>query len=316
MCTAICMNGENRYFGRNLDLEISYNEEVTVTPRNYPFVFTCGEKTEDHYAMIGMATVRNNYPLYYEATNEKGLSIAGLNFPENAVYFPPAKEKDVYNVSPYEFIPWLLCSCADMNEARKKLEGLRLVNINFSEELPLSPLHWLVSDGRENIVVESVGDGLKLFDCPVGVMTNNPPYPYHEENIKNYMRLSRENSENEAFEKLRLTPYSLGMSAIGLPGDYSSASRFVRAAFVLHNSVSEKGEDEEINRFFHILSSVAMPKGCVRAKNGLFEYTRYSCCCNADSGTYYYTTYESRAVKKVEMKREALCAKDLQRFPI
>ena len=176
MCTAITYSTKDHYFGRNLDLEYSYHEEVVVAPRNFPLLFRkCGSICS-HYALIGMAFVVDDYPLYYDATNEKGLSMAGLNFPGNAHYF---EERDgAVNIAPFEFVPWILGQCASVEEARQLLSRVNLININFSQVLPLSPLHWMIADQKEAIVVESVKDGLKVYDNPVGVMTNNPTFTY------------------------------------------------------------------------------------------------------------------------------------------
>ena len=106
MCTAVTYKSFNNYFGRNLDYEFSYDETVTITPRNYPINFRHMGKIESHYAMIGMAFVQEGYPLYYDATNEKGLSMAGLNFPRLADYKEFCEGKD--NVAPFEFILWIL----------------------------------------------------------------------------------------------------------------------------------------------------------------------------------------------------------------
>ena len=84
MCTAASYRTKDLYFGRNLDYEFSYGDEVTITPRNYPFTFRRAGEMRTHYAMIGMAYVAEEYPLYYDAVNEKGLCIAGLNFVGNA----------------------------------------------------------------------------------------------------------------------------------------------------------------------------------------------------------------------------------------
>ena len=117
MCTAATYRTRDHYFGRTLDYEFSYAEEVTITPRNFPFRFRHVRPLDHHYALIGMATVAEDYPLYYEATNEKGLSMAGLNFPGNAVYHPPKDGVD--NVCAFELIPWLLGQCASVAEVRK-----------------------------------------------------------------------------------------------------------------------------------------------------------------------------------------------------
>lgn len=309
MCTAATYFTKDFYFGRNLDLEYSYDETVTVTPRNFPFEFRMCNSLKTHFAMIGMAFVAGNYPLYYEATNEKGLGMAGLHFPDNAVYFPPVHGKN--NVSPFEFIPWILGQCKNLEQARRLLNKINLVNINFSDRLPLSPLHWIIADKSGAITVESVEEGLKIYDNPVGILTNNPAFDFHIKNLSNYINLS-------AIEPESHTPLSFrshGMGAVGLPGDFSSVSRFVRAVFVKENSVSDKSESESVGQFFHILGSVEVPKGCVRFDGKLTE-TVYSCCCNADKGIYYYKTYGNSRISAVDMNRENLDGDKLVSYPL
>lgn len=314
MCTAVNYISKDSYFGRNLDLERSYGEQVVITPRHFRFSFCTLPPQESHYALIGMATVVNDYPLYYEATNEKGLSMAGLNFPGNAHYC--ACKEGKYDVTPFEFIPYVLGRCSSTREARSLLENISLVNISFSEELPLSPLHWIISDRHSSITVESVKEGLKIYDNPYGVLTNNPTFDWHMMNVNNYMGLSEAYPENKLSGNHFFNAYSLGMGALGLPGDYSSASRFIRAVFVKEKSPCFESEKEAVSHFFRILGSVAMPKGCVLTKNGEWEYTRYSCCCNADKGIYYYTTYENSAVTAVDMHSVNLGSDKLYGFSL
>ena len=298
MCTAVCYRKNSSYFGRNLDLDRVYSERVVITPRNYELKMRCEKAITSHYAMIGMATVVNDFPLYYEATNEKGLSMAGLNFPENAVYYEFAEEKD--NITPFELIPWILAQCSCIDEAKELLGKINLVNIDFSEQLSLSPLHWMISDHKCSIVAEPLKDGLKIYDDPFEVLTNNPPFEFHYTNVSHYMGLGIGHAASQFRKEIPMKNYSLGMGALGLPGDFSSASRFIRALFVKENSVSEDNEASNVNQFFHILNSVAMPKGCVRTKDD-FEYTHYSSCCNADRGIYYYTTYNNFEINAVNM---------------
>ncbi len=299
MCTAITYKTNDFYFGRNLDLERSYNERVVVTPRNFLLKMRCVEPLKTHYALIGMATVIENYPLYFEATNEKGLSMAGLNFPDNADYKPFSD--NLKNITPFELIPYILGKCKDIKEAKTELNGINLVNINFSDDLPLSPLHWIVSDKTKSLTIESVKSGFKIYENPVGVLTNNPSFDYHLMNLNNYMSLHEGVSENKISNNIVFNNYSLGLGALGLPGDFSSASRFIKATFVKYKSKSGSGEKESVNQFFHILSSVAMPKGCVLVRDGEYEYTRYSSCCNVSKGIYYYKTYDEFNIKKVEL---------------
>lgn len=314
MCTAATYKTKDHYFGRTLDYEFSYQEEVTVTPRNYPFHFRKMGALEKHYAMIGMATVMDQVPLYYEATNEKGLSMAGLNFVGNADYKEEAEGKD--NVAPFEFIPWILGQCANLDEARELLSRVNLVRINYNDQLPLAQLHWMISDRDASITVESVREGLKIYDNPVGVMTNNPPFDYQMFNLNNYMGLSREKVENHFADGLDLNAYSRGMGALGLPGDLSSASRFVKVAFTKMNSISGDSESESISQFFHILGSVDQQRGCVHMGNNQYEITIYTSCCNTDKGIYYYTTYENSQISGVDMHKENLDGQDLARYPL
>lgn len=304
MCTAATYETKHFYFGRNLDLEYSYEESVTVTPRNFPLVFRHAAPLQSHYAMIGMSYVKDGYPLYYEATNEKGLSMAGLNFVGNAVYQPPQPGKD--NIASFEFIPWLLGQCDCLKDVRQLLARLNLTDTNFSPELPAAQLHWIIADREGAIVVESVEDGLHVYDDPAGVLTNNPPFPFHMQNLCNYMSLSPKPPANHFCQSLKLEPYSRGMGAMGLPGDCSSSSRFVKAAFTRLNSTSGDSELESVSQLFHILGSVAMPRGSVCMGGGKFETTIYTCCCNTDTGVYYYTTYDNGALTAVDMHREDL----------
>ena len=309
MCTAVSFKTRHHYFGRNLDLEYHYNEQITLTPRHFPFSFRMEKQMDTHFAMIGMATIADGYPLYYEATNEKGLSIAGLNFPGNACYFPPKEGKT--NIAPYELIPYLLGKCQTVKEAKALLQSMNLCSIPFSDQYPLSPLHWMIADQSSAIVVESMQDGLHIHPNPVGVLTNNPPFPYHLQNLCNYRSLSPAPHENTFAPDVELPLYSLGMGAMGMPGDWSSPSRFVRAAFVRAHSLCDGSEAESVSQFFHILGSVSQPRGCTYVRPEEYELTLYSSCCNTDTGVYYLKTYDNARICTVDMQKENLDSEKL-----
>ncbi len=314
MCTAITYHSGDHYFGRNLDLEYSYQETVAVTPRNYPFRFRRVGDLERHHAMIGMAFVVEGYPLYYDAVNEHGLGMAGLNFPNNACYREETAGKD--NVTPFEFIPWVLGQCAGIGEVKKLLAGLNLWNSPFSQALPLSPLHWILADKERAITVEATAEGLHVYDNPVGVLTNNPPFDFMMHDLSRFRDLTPNPSENRFSDQVEFPVYCQGLGAIGLPGDYSSPSRFVKASFVKLNSVSGTSEAECVSQFFHILKSVEFPRGCVRLGKGLSDITVYSACCNQDKGIYYYTTYDNCQVCAVDLHREELEGREVVAYPL
>lgn len=247
MCTAATYKTADFYFGRTLDYEFSYGDEVTVTPRNYPLTFRHASAVSTHYAIIGMAHVAGDYPLYYDAFNEKGLCMAGLNFVGNASYQKPQEDHD--NIAQFEFIPWILSQCASVKEARVHLAQMVLTDTPFNEQFAPAQLHWILADKNECIVIEPMADGLHIYDNPVGVLTNNPPFPQQLFSLNNYMNLSPKQPQNTFSADLPLTTYSRGMGALGLPGDLSSASRFVRVAFTKSNARSGASELESVSQF-------------------------------------------------------------------
>lgn len=312
MCTAATYKTKDFYFGRTLDYEFSYGEQITVVPRNYPVNFRYMGLMEHHYAMIGMAHVYENYPLFYDAVNEKGLGMAGLNFVGNAHYFSPEEGKE--NVAQFEFIPWILSQCATVQEARAKLDVMNLTDTPYNEKFPCASLHWIISDRTESIVVESMKDGMHIHENPVGVLTNNPPFDIQMFLLNNYMNLSPKQPEDRFAEGVELVQYSRGMGAMGLPGDLSSASRFAKVAYTKVNSKSAEDELSSVSQFFHILGSVDQQRGCCEVAEGKYEITLYTSCCNADKGIYYYTTYDNHQISAVDMHRTDLDGKALSCF--
>lgn len=312
MCTAASyLAAKNRcLFGRTLDYEFSYGESVVFAPRNFAF---SDNLRGGHYALLGTAHVSDGYPLYYDCVNEKGLAMAGLNFVGNAFYRDEIPNK--INLPSYEFIPFLLGKCANLNEARELLRRINLTNKPFSEKFPPSQLHWIIADKNGTLVVESVREGFFVYDNPVGVLANNPPFPHQLANLANYVNLTAKEPQNSFIPQVELPLYSRGMGAIGLPGDLSSMSRFVRAAFVLNNS---KLDDEKnaVSQFFHILSAVEQQRGCCELANGMYEFTIYTSCIDCSRGIYSFTTYNNRQIRAVNMNAENLNAAELRAFPM
>lgn len=313
MCTAISLQLHHHMFGRNLDLEYCFHESVTITPRYFPFIFRKAKGMEKHFAMIGMATVEQNYPLYYDATNEAGLSVAALNFLGNAHYScDPGRH---YTVAPFEVIPWILCQCSNVAEAKALMENTAIAPMEFSSKYPATDLHWMVSDSDRSMVIEPLEDGLKCIDNPFQVLTNNPPFSFHQDNVQQYMQLNNLPPKNQLLPLRDITPFSRGMGALGLPGDLSSPSRFIRALFVRNYSVCPPSTEASVHQFFHLLGAVEQQAGCVKLGDK-FEKTIYSSCCDTDKGVYYYRTYENPKIRGVYMHRHNLDGTRLAAFPL
>lgn len=313
MCTAATYKTKDFYFGRTLDYEFSYGEKIVITPRNYRFNFEYMGEAKEHLAIIGMAHVSDNYPLYYDGINEAGLGMAGLNFVGNAKYGEDLDDKK--NVAQYEFIPWILCQCHSVKAAKELLLDSNITARPF-KDFPCASLHWIIADKEEAITVECMEDGMHIYENEVGVLTNNPSFDKQMFNLNNYRHLSVKDPEDTFSENISLTRYSRGMGAIGLPGDLSSASRFVRVAFAKLNAVSDDSEQSSVSQFFHILGSVWQNRGLCEVAPGKFEITIYASCCNADKGIYYYKTYDNHQITAVDMNKENLDQDRLIEYPM
>lgn len=290
MCTGLSLNN---YFGRNFDYEISYNEQVAVCPRNYEFQFKNIDSIKTHNAIIGIAVGGMDYPLYYDAYNEKGLGMAGLNFPDYAKYSSEIKD-DKINLAQFELIPYVLSNASNVSEAKKLFEDINITDQSFSKEFPISSLHWIVADkSGASFTVESTEDGIAVYDNPVGILANSPTFDLQLFNLRNYITLSNKNPE-ETF--LDCGEYSRGMGGMGLPGDFSSMSRFVKAVFVRNYSK----DFISLSQFFHILNSVAQPRGSTEVEEGKYEYTIYTSCMDFDKNIFHYKTYDEISINSVD----------------
>lgn len=297
MCTSVLYDG--RYFGRNLDLEISYGQEIVQTPADFPFDFRHLDTMPHHYAITGVATVQNGYPLYFDGANEKGLGMAGLNFDGPAKFFPVQSGK--VNVATFEFIPYILGQCASVDEAKQLLSKVNLTDDNFSAQMPYSPLHWIIADkSGKTITVESTKTGLHVYDNPVHVLANNPEFPGQMDNLANYQAVSAGLPQNNLVPGVQMQNYSRGIATRLLPGGVDSESRFVKAAFVNAHTPHASSQLNGVSNYFHIMEAVAQQKNLDEVAPGKFEYTIYTDCMDLENGTLYYTTYEDRQINGVK----------------
>lgn len=311
MCTAISINDTAHLFGRTLDLEYSLGEGVVITPRHFD-TGSRGETERGRYAIIGMAHIADGTPLYYDAMNEHGLAVAALNFPVYAVYREARRDKR--GIPSYALIPEVLGGCRSVNEAKRLLCDAVITSEAFSEDMPPTPLHWLIADRDGAITLEADEDGLKIYDNPLGVLSNSPIFPYQMARLSDYMALSPSSPPNNLAPSFSLSPYTRGLGAMGLPGDMSSSSRFVRAVYAkMHTRPLLSGE---ISRFFHIMGMVNTPYGTVTTDKGEAVSTMYTSCMDLDEGIYYFTTYENRRIRGVRLSGVDIDGREILTYPI
>lgn len=313
MCTALTLNNKTKkLFGRNMDIESRFGQQIVIVPRN--FKYNKNHKIEflQKYATIGMAYVFNNsnftYPLFAEAANEKGLAMAGLYFPNSAYWFEPGSIKDAFELTPSEIIPYFLSQYSTVKEVKEFIlkNNVVIVNIPISPQLPLTTLHYILTDKNEDcIVIEQTKDGLKVFDNPLGILTNNPSFDWHITNLSFYQNLANIQQKSVNWAGLDITPHGQGFGSVGIPGDWTPASRFIRAAFLKDNTDTNLSNDKLLVQFFHILNNVAMVKGTIKVQTAndhlADDITLYSSCIDLNEMIYYYKTYNNISLNAVRL---------------
>ncbi|MEB7504265.1 choloylglycine hydrolase [Arthrobacter koreensis] len=302
MCTGIRYTdgSGNLYLARNLDWTNGYGERVVVTPTGYSPKSPFGAVQEIKHAVIGMGIVEEDTPLYFDCGNDAGLAVAGLNFPGYASYAPDQVTGAV-NVPAFEFPLWVASQFASVDEVEAALGNVAIVDRPVNDKYPSSMLHWIIGDAKRAIVVEYTSAGMEVFHDDVDVLTNQPGFNWHHENLRNYLNLSPEFPREVVLNQAHLTPFGSGSLMRGIPGDYYSPSRFVRAAYVHAHYPQKTTEADNVSRAFHTLQQVAMVEGSAAMGDGVFEKTVYTGLFSAKTMTYYWNTYEDPAVQSTAL---------------
>lgn len=302
MCTGIRFTDDdgNLYLARNLDWTTGYGQQVLLTPTGYTPRSPFGAVRGIEHAVLGMGIVEDDTPLYFDCGNDAGLAVAGLNFPGYAEYASGPVDGAV-NVAAFELPLWVCAQFATVDEVEAALRDVAIVDRPINDRYPSSLLHWIIGDARRAIVVEYTSAGMQVFDDDVDVLTNQPGFDWHHENLRNYLNVSPDFPEDTLVGRAHLAPFGSGSHMRGVPGDYYSPSRFVRAAYVNSHYPTKGTEEENVSRAFHTLQQVAMVDGCAAMGSGEFEKTVYTGLFSARTQTYYWNTYEDPAVRSVAM---------------
>ena len=305
MCTGVRFTDDkgNLYFGRNLDWIFDFGQNVVISPTNYSHTYEYLGPMKNKYALIGMGIVSDGIPLYFDCGNTEGLACGGLNFPGYADYADPAGIDGKTNIASYEFPLWVCSQFKTVDEVEAVLKDTVINSKPVNDKFQASMLHWLIADSERSIVVEYTKDGMQIFHDEVDVLANQPGFNWHTENLRNYMNVSNAWIDNVTWREHTMAPFGSGVSMRGIPGDYYSPSRFVRAAYLNANYPVQSGENANVGRLFHILGGVSMIKGAAKMDDkGDFEYTTYTGCFSPYYMNYYYTTYDDPAIRYVSLQ--------------
>lgn len=317
MCTGLALETKDglHLFGRNMDIEYSFNQSIIFIPRNFKCVNKSNKKElTTKYAVLGMGTIFDDYPTFADGMNEKGLGCAGLNFP---VYVSYSKEdiEGKTNIPVYNFLLWVLANFSSVEEVKEALKNANIVDIPISENIPNTTLHWMISDiTGKSIVVEQTKEKLNVFDNNIGVLTNSPTFDWHVANLNQYVSLRYNQVPEFKLGDQSLTALGQGTGLVGLPGDFTPASRFVRVAFLRDAMIKNDKDSIDLIEFFHILNNVAMVRGSTRTIEEKSDLTQYTSCMCLEKGIYYYNTYENNQINVIDMNKENLDGNEIKTY--
>ncbi len=317
MCTGLALETKDglHLFGRNMDIEYSFNQSIIFIPRNFKCVNKSNKKElTTKYAVLGMGTIFDDYPTFADGMNENGLGCAGLNFP---VYVSYSKEdiEGKTNIPVYNFLLWVLANFSSVEEVKEALKNANIVDIPISENIPNTTLHWMISDiTGKSIVVEQTKEKLNVFDNNIGVLTNSPTFDWHVANLNQYVSLRYNQVPEFKLGDQSLTALGQGTGLVGLPGDFTPASRFVRVAFLRDAMIKNDKDSIDLIEFFHILNNVAMVRGSTRTIEEKSDLTQYTSCMCLEKGIYYYNTYENNQINAIDMNKENLDGNEIKTY--
>ncbi|ASY50854.1 choloylglycine hydrolase [Clostridium perfringens] len=317
MCTGLALETKDglHLFGRNMDIEYSFNQSIIFIPRNFKCVNKSNKKElTTKYAVLGMGTIFDDYPTFADGMNEKGLGCAGLNFP---VYVSYSKEdiEGKTNIPVYNFLLWVLANFSSVEEVKEALKNANIVDIPISENIPNTTLHWMISDiTGKSIVVEQTKEKLNVFDNNIGVLTNSPTFDWHVANLNQYVGLRYNQVPEFKLGDQSLTALGQGTGLVGLPGDFTPASRFIRVAFLRAAMIKNDKDSIDLIEFFHILNNVAMVRGSTRTVEEKSDLTQYTSCMCLEKGIYYYNTYENNQINAIDMNKENLDGNEIKTY--
>lgn len=317
MCTGLALETKDglHLFGRNMDIEYSFNQSIIFIPRNFKCVNKSNKKElTTKYAVLGMGTIFDDYHTFADGMNEKGLGCAGLNFP---VYVSYSKEdiEGKTNIPVYNFLLWVLANFSSVEEVKEALKNANIVDIPISENIPNTTLHWMISDiTGKSIVVEQTKEKLNVFDNNIGVLTNSPTFDWHVANLNQYVGLRYNQVPEFKLGDQSLTALGQGTGLVGLPGDFTPASRFIRVAFLRDAMIKNDKDSIDLIEFFHILNNVAMVRGSTRTVEEKSDLTQYTSCMCLEKGIYYYNTYENNQINAIDMNKENLDGNEIKTY--
>ncbi|MEA5084892.1 MAG: choloylglycine hydrolase family protein [Lachnospiraceae bacterium] len=305
MCTAMTLQSEQgeTFFGRTMDFSYDIQPKIYIVPKGYIW--------DNH---LDMGLIRNKYSFigigqkldgilgFFDGVNEEGFAAATLYFAGYSQYNTQSTFSTSKQIASTDFLHYILGRCESIEALKMVLKDISIIGMPDPVTQSVAPLHWMATDkSGKSIVIEQTKNGLIFFDNTIGVMANSPDFQWHMTNLRNYMEISPEQTEEVFWENIRLKPFGQAGGTMLLPGGYTSPERFVRTTFLKTHVPTPKNAAEAIVSCFHIMESVSIPKGAVISSRNEYDYTKYTAFINTNTCEYFFKTYDNMQIVKASL---------------
>lgn len=317
-CTSIRMKTSDGavIYARTMEFA-NFKSGVAVVPKGYKYRGTLpdgaskGLQWTVKYGFVGMNV--EGVPVVTDGMNEKGLAVGSLYIPGYVKYQPYSPLKASSTLAQFEVNTWLLSTCATVEDVRKAIGSVRVCQGPMQPTGGAIPLHFTVHDASgKSLVIEYVDGQLKLHDNPIGVLTNSPNFDWMLTNLSNYVNLSPDNANGMTVAGVNILPFSQGSGLLGLPGDFTSPSRFVRMVALTQSTEPVKGADEGVSLAMTVINNVDIPIGAVRQKTDTgvaLEVTDWTVVADLANKRYFFRTYANKNWQQVNLAKALAGAK-------
>jgi len=322
-CTGIRLIAEDGtvVYARTLEFNVDLESNVIVVPRGYARSGTTPEgenglRWTSRYASLGANGV--GLPFLFDGVNEKGLAAGTFYFPTTAGYMKYNAAEASRTIAPWEVGSWILENFATVEEVKQNIGKIEVAEVVFKNWGFVPPAHYVVHDASgKSIVIEYVDGKLHVYDNVIGVITNSPAFDWHMSNLRNYLNFSMVNAPPVDVGGVKLTGFGQGTGMLGMPGDFTPPSRFVRAVAYSTSVLPSRTGKEAVLQAIHILNNFDIPEGSSREEhrdahgNVMADHTIWTSASDLKQRRFYFRTYESSEIRSVDLMKMRLDAKNI-----
>ncbi len=316
-CTALHLTAKDGgvVVGRTMEFGLDTKSDAVIVPAESKLTSSLPDKSQGiqyttKYGFVGLNFMEKR--MVVDGMNEKGMYVGALYLPGYADYQKGTPENAAKSMAPEDYVAWLLGNFASVAEVKANYDKVVLVQ-NPQKEIggQSFPGHFLITDDSgAAIVIEPINKTLKLYENPIGILTNSPGFDWHMINLSNYANLSAVNVKPLDFSNTTIKTFGQGSGLVGLPGDYTPPSRFVRAVVFSQSAIKLPTAAETVFQMFHIMNAFDIPFGSIQEKTKdaiHYDYTQWTTVADLKNKKYAFKTYSDQSIRSIDL-RKALAA--------